>query len=99
MPSGRFWLAPMFLETNSPKNMNPPNEGAYSKPTARRLCRGGGASNKTSKVHFTGIVDRIVSLPRFAQYGVSPYLVPNLHWDMVLGHPWAGVVDGVMNIV
>ena len=82
-----LWLTPMFLETNSPKNMNPPNGGAYSKPIMRRLCRGGDEQIDV-KIQFTGVVDGSVSLPRVAQYGVSPYLVPNLPWDMVLGHLW-----------
>ena len=81
-----LWPTPMFLQTNSPKNMNPPNGGAYSKPIMRRLCRGGDEQIDV-KIQFTGVVDGSVS-PRVAQYGVSPYLVPNLPWDMVLGHPW-----------
>ena len=36
-----IWPTPMFLETNSPKSVNPPNGGAYSKPIMRRLCQGG----------------------------------------------------------
>ena len=40
------------------------------------------------KISFTALVDGSVSLPRVAQNGVSPYLVPNLPWDMALGHPW-----------
>ena len=72
-------LTTMFLETKSPKNMNPPNRGAYSKPTTRRLCQGGGG---------TRVMDGNVSLPRVAECGVSPYLVPNLPWNKVLGHPW-----------
>ena len=32
---------PNVFGDNSPKNMNPPNGGAYSKPIMRRLCRGG----------------------------------------------------------
>ena len=30
------------------------------------------------KIQFMGVVDGRVSFPRVAQYGVSPYLVPNL---------------------
>ena len=82
-----LWPTPMFLETRSPKNMNPPNGGAYSKPTMRRLCRGGGEQMDV-KIQFTGVVDGSVSLPRVAQYGVSPNPVPNLPSDMVFGHPW-----------
>ena len=29
-----------------------------------------------------------VSLPRVAQYGVPPYLVLKIPWDMAFGHPW-----------
>ena len=36
-----LWPTPMILETKSPKNMNPPKKGAYSKPIMRRLCQGG----------------------------------------------------------
>ena len=82
-----LWPTPMFLETKSPKNMNPPNGGAYSKPTMRRPCQGGDEQIDV-KIRFTGVVDGSVSLPRVAQYGVSPYLVPNLPWDLVLRHPW-----------
>ena len=40
------------------------------------------------KIQLTGVVDSSVSLPRVAEYGLSPYLVPNLPWDILLGHPW-----------
>ena len=40
------------------------------------------------KIQFTGVVDGSVSFPCVAENGVSPYLVPNLPWDIVLGHPW-----------
>ena len=83
-----LWPTPTFLDTKSPKTMNPPNGGAYSKPTMRRLCGGGGDEQINVKIQFTGVVDGSFLLPRVAQYGVSPYLVPNLPWDMVLGHPW-----------
>ena len=33
---------PMFLETKSPENMNPPDRGAYSTPITRCSRRGGG---------------------------------------------------------
>ena len=82
-----LWPTPMFLETKSPKNMNPPNRGAYSKPITRRLCRGGGEEVDV-QIQFADVVDGSVSLPRVAQYGMSPYPVPNLPWDMALGHPW-----------
>ena len=72
-----LWQTPMFLETKSPKIMNLPNGGAYSKPILRRLCRGGDEQIDV-KIQFTGVVDGSESLPRVAQYGVSPYLVPNL---------------------
>ena len=83
-----LWPTPIFLETKSPKNMTPPNGGAYSKPIRRRLCRGAGDEQIDVKIQVTGVVNGSVSLPRVAQYGMSPYLVPNLPWDMVLGHPW-----------
>ena len=82
-----LWPTPMFLETNSPKK--------YESPQQRRLLQAdnetplpGGDEQIDVKIQFTGVVDGSVSLPRVAQYGVSPYLVPNLPWDMVLGHPW-----------
>ena len=82
-----LWLAPMFSETKSPKNMNLPNVGAYSKPTRRRFCRGR-HEQLDVKNQFTGLLDGSYSLPLVAQYGLSPYLVGNVPWDMVLGHPW-----------
>ena len=70
----------------------------YESPQRRRLLQadtetplpggGGGGEQMDVKIQFTGVVDGSESLPRVAQYGVSPYLVPNLPWDMVLGHPW-----------
>ena len=39
------------------------------------------------KIQFTGVVDGSVPVSRVAQYGVSPYLVPNLTWDMVFSAP------------
>ena len=82
-----LWPTPMFSETKSPKIMNPPNRGAYSKLITRRLCRGGDEQIDV-KSQFMGVVDGSDPLPRVAQYGLSPYLVPNLPGDMVLGHPW-----------
>ena len=35
------WRTQKVLETDSRKNINPPNGEAYSKPTMRRLCRTG----------------------------------------------------------
>ena len=49
-----LWQTPMFLETKSPKNMNPPNRGAYSKTISKRLCQGG-TSKKTSKLNLRGL--------------------------------------------
>ena len=83
-----LWPTPIFLETKSPKHMNPPKGGAYSKTIMRRLCRGGGDEQIDVKIRFLGVVDGSVSLPRVAHYGVSLYLVPNVTWDMVFGHPW-----------
>ena len=67
----------------------------YESPKRRRLLQAdnetplpGGDEQIDVKIQFTGVVDGSVSLPRVAQYGVSPYLVPDLPWDMVLGHPW-----------
>ena len=48
----------------------------------------GGNEQIDVKTQFTGVVDGSISLPQVAQYGVSTYLVLNLPWDMVLGHPW-----------
>ena len=68
----------------------------YESPQQRRLLQAdnetplpGGDEQIDVKIQFTGVVDGSVSLPRVAQYGVSPYLVSNLPWDMVVGHPWA----------
>ena len=63
-----LWPTPMFLETNSPKNMNPPNGGAYSKPIMRRLCRGG-TSKYMSKFNLRGlwmVVFHFLVLPSMA---------------------------------
>ena len=67
----------------------------YESPQRRRLLQAnnetpllGGDEQIDVKIQLTGVVDGSVSLPRVAQYGVSPYLVPNLPWDMVLGDPW-----------
>ena len=67
----------------------------YEYPQRRRLLQAdnetplpGGGEQIDVKTQFTGVVDGSVSLPPAAQYGVSPYLVPNSPWDMVLGHPW-----------
>ena len=64
-------------------------------PERRRLLQAdneaplpGGDEQIDFKIQLTGVVDGSVSLSRVAQYGVSPYLVPNLPWDMVFGHPW-----------
>ena len=68
----------------------------YESPQRRRLLQ---ADNEKPllavdeqidvKIKFTGVVDGSVAVPHVDQCGVSPYLVPNLPWDMVLGHPWA----------
>ena len=68
------------------------NSEKYDYPRRRRVLQ---ADNETPlpgrdeqidvKIQFTGFVDGSVSLPRVAQYGVSPYLVLNAPWDMVLG--------------
>ena len=67
----------------------------YESPQRRRLLQAnnetplpGGDEQIKVKIQFTGVVDGSVPLPRVAQYGVSPYLVPNLPWVMVFGHPW-----------
>ena len=67
----------------------------YESPQRRRLLQAddetpllGGDEQIDVKIQFSGVVDGSVSLPRVAQHGVSPYLVPNLPSDMVLGHPW-----------
>ena len=38
----------------------------------------GGDEQMDVKIQFTGVVNGSIPLPRVAQYGVSPYLVPNL---------------------
>ena len=48
-----LWLIPMSLETKSPKNLNPHNGGAYSKPTAKHVCRGA-TSKQTSNSNLRG---------------------------------------------
>ena len=65
----------------------------YESPQRRRLLQAdnetplpGGNEQIDVKIQFTGVVDGSGPLPRVAQYGVSPYLVPILPWDMVLGH-------------
>ena len=67
----------------------------YESPQRRRILQ---TDNETPlpgadeqievKMQLAGVLDGSVSLPRVAQYGVSPYLVPNVPWDMVLEHPW-----------
>ena len=66
----------------------------YESPQRRSLFQAeiktplpGGHEQIDVKIQFTGVVDGSVPLPRVAQYGVSPYPVPNLPGDMVLGHP------------
>ena len=54
----------------------------------RDAFAGGGDEQIDVKIECTGVVDGSVSLPPVAEYGVSPYLVPSLPWDMVLWHPW-----------
>ena len=51
---GSLWPTPMFFETESLKNMNPPNGGAYLKPITRRLCRGGGGEQMNVKIQVYG---------------------------------------------
>ena len=75
--------------------------GKYEFLQRRRLIQAdtetpllGGDEQIDVKIPFSGVVDGSVSLPRVAQYGVSPYLVPNVPWDMVLGHPWGHGVRG-----
>ena len=81
-----LWPTPMFAEKISEK---------YESPQQRRLLEAdnetplpGGDEQIDVKIQFKGVWDGSVSLPCVVQYGVSPYLVPNLPWDMVLGHPW-----------
>ena len=57
-------------------------------PSRYRDSFAGGDEQIDIKIQHTGVLDGSVSLSRVAQYGVSPYPVPNLPWDMVLGHPW-----------
>ena len=81
-----LWLTPIVWENQSPKNMNPLRSLQAHNETP--LPGGGGGQQMEVKIQFTGVVDGSVSLPRIAHYGVSPYLVPNVPWDMILGHRW-----------
>ena len=87
-----LWPTPMFLKTQSPKNMNPPNRGAYSKPITRRLCRGE-TSKWTSKFSLRGsgmVVYHFLVLPNMAcLQTVSPTYLGIWFWGTL----------GVMNIV
>ena len=63
----------------------------YESPQWRRLIQDnnntpllGGDEQIDVEIQITVFGDGLVSLPRVAQYGVSPYLVPNSPWDMVL---------------
>ena len=49
-----LWTTPKILETKSPKNINPPNAGAYSKPLTRRFRRQG-TSKRTAKFNQRGL--------------------------------------------
>ena len=82
-----LWPTPMFFETKSRKNESP-QRGRLLQADNETPLLGGGGEQKDVKIHFTGVVDGSPSLPCVAQYGVSPYPVPNLPWDIVLGHPW-----------
>ena len=88
-----FWCQAVALA--NPNIFGDQISGKYESPEQRHLLQ---ADNETPlpgageqidiKIQFTGVVDGSVSLPLVAEYGVSPYLVPNLPWDMVSGHPW-----------
>ena len=75
-----LWPTPMFLETKSPKNMNPPKRRRLLKANNETPLPGGNEQIDI-KIQFMGVVDGSISLPRVAQYGVSPYLVPKLPPD------------------
>ena len=69
-------------------------------PQQRRLLQAsiqtplrGGDEQIDVQIQFTGVLNGSVSLPRAAQYGVSPYLVPNLPWIGLWG------INGFMTIV
>ena len=53
----------------------------------RRLCRGVNEQIDV-KIQVTEVPDGSLLLSCVAQYGVLPYLVANLPWDMVLGPRW-----------
>ena len=82
----------MFLETKSPKNMNPPNGGAYSKLTTRCLCRGG-TSKWTSKFNLRQLWMVVFHF----------FLFPNMACPHTLSRIYLGIwcwgTHGVRNIV
>ena len=82
----------MFLETESPKNMNAPNGGAYFKPIMRRLCQGG-MSKCTSKLNLRGLWMVVFHF----------FVLPNLACPRTLSQIYLGIwfwgTHGVTNIV
>ena len=87
-----LWLTQMFLETKSLKNMNPPNESGYSKPTARRLFLGG-MSKWTSKFNLRTlwmVVFYVLVLPKIA----CPHTLSRIYLQT-----WFWGTHGVMKIV
>ena len=102
LPNGEFQALRVLVDLGcqavawaSPNVFGDQISEKYESPQPRRLLQvdketplpGGGDEQIDVKIQFTGVVDGSVLLPRVAQYGVSPPLVLNLPWDMVLGHP------------
>ena len=84
----------MFLETNSPRNMNPPNRDTYSKPIIRRLCRGGGgASRYRSQLNLRGIGMVVFHFPVMPTMA-CPCTLSRMYFEI-----WFWGTRGVVNIV
>ena len=71
------------------EKMSPPKQRRLLQADNETPLPGGEGDEQIDvKIQITRVLDGSVSLPRVAQYGVSPNLVPNLPWDMGLGHLW-----------
>ena len=99
LPNGEFKALPVLVDVGCQAvALAKPNVFAdqisekHEFPQRRLLLQSanetGGDEQIDVKIQFTGVVDGSISLPRVTQYGVPPYLVLNLSWDMALGHPW-----------
>ena len=102
LPNGEFKASRVLVDFGcqavalaNPNVFGDPISEKYASPQRRRLLQAdnetplpGGDEQIYVKTQFTGVVDGSVLLSRVAQYGVSPYLVPNLPRNIFLGHPW-----------